>query len=182
MFEPLSWADPESWTSALPPSSACVAQQSQLSLCAEDNSGPTKGLFNAFSLFGLPTVFNVCLSTLDQRYEEIQALIHPDQWISETAKQLAAQNSVRCNQAYTLLKHPETRAAHILQLDGHWPIPDFPDLFEILLDWYEHGHHPEAPDLNGACQTFSDALFKGNIDAAQRAYWWIKVTSNHKKQ
>jgi hypothetical protein len=145
-------------------------------------TAPTNAPLNAFSLFGLSAVFDVCLTTLDQRYEEAQALIHPDQWISEAAKQLAAQHSVRCNQAYTLLKQPETRAAHLLQLGGHWPVPDFPDLFEILLDWHEQGYHPQAPDLNTACQAFSHALPKGNVEAAQKAYWWIKVISNRNTQ
>lgn|GEM_PF-4510983 len=167
-----------------PPSSPCIARdEPPLFWAAHASAGPTHTHIplNAFSVFGLPTAFDLCLTTLDQRYEEAQAMIHPDQWTSETAKQLAAQRSVRCNQAYTLLKHPETRAAHILQLGGHWPVPDDPDLFEILLDWHEHGHHPQAPDLNTACQTFSDALTSGNIVAAQRAYWWIKVHVNHQK-
>ncbi len=183
-LEPSSCSSPKSRASELPQSaSSCVAEpQASLSYTGTASAGPTNAPLSAFSLFGLPTAFDVCLHALDQRYEEAQALIHPDQWVSETAKQLAAQHSVRCNQAYTLLKHPETRAAHILQLGGHWPVPDFPDLFEILLDWYEHGQHPQAPNLNSACQTFSHALHTGNIEAAQRAYWWIKVISNHKKE
>ena len=180
--EPSSCSAPKPLASELLLSSAHVAHDPQSLSCESTASaGPTHAPLNAFLLFGLPTAFDVCLNTLDQRYEEAQALIHPDQWISETAKQLAAQHSVRCNQAYALLKHPETRAAHILQLGGHWPVPDFPDLFEILLDWHEHGHHPQAQNLTSACQTFSHTMSLGNIEAAQRAYWWIKVISNHKK-
>ena len=142
--------------------------------------GATDTPFNAFSILHILESFDLCLKNLDLCYEHAQTLIHPDQWSSDMGKRLAAQHAVRCNQAYGILKNPETRAAHMLQLRGHWPVPDFPDLFAIVLDWYEHGHHPEALDLAMACTAFSTAWSEGNIAAAQRAYWWIKVGSKKK--
>jgi len=134
---------------------------------------------NAFDCLNLVESFDLCPQQLEQHYEQAQQRIHPDQWTSEIAKNLAIQKSIACTQAYLSLKSDEQRAQQLMQCHGYWPLPSFPDLFEILLDWQEQGFHPQAPDYAGACAAFSTAWGKKDILAAQRAYWWIKSLTKH---
>jgi len=92
---------------------------------------------------------------------------------------VAERLSAQCNQAYDILRNPQKRAEHLLQRSGHWPLPNFPDLFQILLDWREYGEHPEALTFNQACQSFASAWNQNDIPAAQQAYWWMVVSTKH---
>lgn len=132
---------------------------------------------NAFACLGIPESFDICPKLLEKNYEQSQYRVHPDQWDSLMGKQVAEKLSMQCNQAYDILRHPQKRAQHLLQCSGHWPLPHFPDLLEVVLDWREKGHHPDALTLNQACEIFSKAWNQGDMTAAQRAYWWISVTN-----
>jgi hypothetical protein len=128
---------------------------------------------NAFAQLGIPETFDLCLKTLDKHYEQVQWEVHPDQWSSELAKGLAHQRSLALNNAYEILRTPESRAAHLLQLGGHWPLPPFPELFEIILSLKEMGHHPDAPSYGTSCQLFSESWNNRDVVGAQKAYWWM---------
>lgn len=129
--------------------------------------------FNAFARLNLPEDFDLCPQQLERHYEEAQSQIHPDQWGSELGKQLAQRLSLECTQAYGILRLPEKRAQHLLQWHGHWPMPAFPDLFEVLMHWHEHGEHPQALSASESRGAFARAWAQGDVEAAQRAYWWM---------
>ena len=65
-----------------------------------------------FSLFELPRRFAVDGVTLDHRYREMQANVHPDRHahLGDTEKRLAMQWSTHVNEAYQTLRKPLARA------------------------------------------------------------------------
>ncbi len=73
-----------------------------------------------FSLFELPRRFSVDGVTLDHRYREMQASVHPDRHahLGDTEKRLAMQWSTHVNEAYQTLKKPLARAEYLLKLAG----------------------------------------------------------------
>ncbi|MBS1230589.1 MAG: co-chaperone Hsc20 [Proteobacteria bacterium] len=79
--------------------------------------------FNAdhFTLFGLPRSFRIDASTLDRRYREIAAQVHPDKYVQagDAERRLSLQWATRVNEAYQTLKASLSRAQYLLQLAGH---------------------------------------------------------------
>jgi len=79
--------------------------------------------FNAdhFSLFELPRIFRLDAVSLDKRYREIQAKVHPDKFAhaGDAERRLSLQWATRVNEAYLALKRPLSRAQYLLQLAGH---------------------------------------------------------------
>jgi molecular chaperone HscB len=79
--------------------------------------------FNAdhFALFGLTRVFRQDASTLDRRYRELQARVHPDKFAhaSDAERRLSLQWATRVNEAYQTLKKPLLRAQYLLALSGN---------------------------------------------------------------
>jgi molecular chaperone HscB len=75
---------------------------------------------NHFELFGLPTQFELDGSLLSAQFRELQRQFHPDNYAtaSERDRLLAVQKAAQINDAYQSLKHPITRAEHILMLNG----------------------------------------------------------------
>jgi molecular chaperone HscB len=75
---------------------------------------------NYFTLFGLPTQFDVDLTLLDTRYRKIQTEVHPDKFVtaSPTERLQSMQKATLANEAYQTLKHPTERAKHLLALQG----------------------------------------------------------------
>lgn len=73
-----------------------------------------------FELFGLPRRFVLDRAALDTRWRALQAEVHPDRFASEgaAAQRVAAQWSVRVNEAYQRLKEPLLRAAYLCELAG----------------------------------------------------------------
>lgn len=73
-----------------------------------------------FELFGLPTVFALDRTQLDQQWKSLQREAHPDRFASEgaAAQRIAMQWSVRINEAYNRLKDPLKRAAYLCELHG----------------------------------------------------------------
>lgn len=73
-----------------------------------------------FALLELPAALDIDGAVLEQRYRALQAQWHPDRFAAApTAEKLAAvQRTSLLNDAYTTLKTPLARAAHLLQLKG----------------------------------------------------------------
>jgi molecular chaperone HscB len=73
-----------------------------------------------FELFGLERRQAQSREALDARWRALQAEVHPDRFASEgaAAQRLAAQWSVRVNEAYQRLKDPLKRAAYLCELAG----------------------------------------------------------------
>lgn len=73
-----------------------------------------------FALFGLPRRYAQERATLDARWRELQARVHPDKFAAEgaAAKRAAMQWAVRVNEAYQRLKDPVKRAAYLCELNG----------------------------------------------------------------
>ena len=128
---------------------------------------------NAFLKLEIGESFDICPILLELHYEQAQRRVHPDLWSSEIGKRLATQLSAECTQAYQILRNPEKRAEHLLQLGGHWPLPSFPDLFEETFSWYEAERQPNAHDYNQVHAAFASAWNESDVISAQRAYWWM---------
>ncbi len=73
-----------------------------------------------FAVLQLPVSCEVDAALLERRYRELQGQWHPDRFAgAEPAAKLAAvQQASLVNDAYTTLKSPLSRAAHLLQLQG----------------------------------------------------------------
>ncbi len=73
-----------------------------------------------FELFDLPARFTLDAATLDVRWRELQAEVHPDRFATEgaAAQRVAMQWAVRVNEAYRRLKDPLQRAAYLCELNG----------------------------------------------------------------
>ena len=78
--------------------------------------------FNAdhFALFDLPRAFRIDSATLDERYREFQARVHPDRFADadEAQQRLSLQWATKVNEAYQTLKKPLPRALYLLGLAG----------------------------------------------------------------
>ena len=81
--------------------------------------------FNAdhFSLLGMARVQTLDIATLDTRFRDVQAQVHPDKHAhsGETDRRLAMQWATRINEAYQTLKNPLNRARYLLTLLGYDP-------------------------------------------------------------
>lgn len=75
---------------------------------------------NYFDLFHFSTSFELDSHLLSARYRELQRAIHPDKFAggSEQDILLAVQKAAQVNDAYQTLKHPLSRAEHLLSLKG----------------------------------------------------------------
>lgn len=73
-----------------------------------------------FTLFSLPIHFNVDISALSSRYQELQRQYHPDRYAtaSESEKRQSIQQTAMINDAYQTLKDPLRRAEYLLSLHG----------------------------------------------------------------
>lgn len=73
-----------------------------------------------FALLDLPAALDVDSALLEQRYRALQAQWHPDRFAAagQAEKLAAVQRTSLLNDAYTTLKSPLSRAAHLLALKG----------------------------------------------------------------
>lgn len=73
-----------------------------------------------FSLFGLPEGFELDRQALDERYRELQRVLHPDRFASasDQERRMSMQQATRVNEAYKTLKQPLSRGSYLLQLRG----------------------------------------------------------------
>jgi len=75
---------------------------------------------NYFELFALPTSFEIDLSSLSERYQDLQRSSHPDRFTNATDRErrLSMQQASIINEAYQVLKDPLKRAQYLLGLKG----------------------------------------------------------------
>lgn len=75
---------------------------------------------NYFELFNLPISFDVDPIELQQTYQQLQRLTHPDKFASagDQQKLVAMQKNAQVNDAYSVLKSPLSRAEYMLSLRG----------------------------------------------------------------
>jgi molecular chaperone HscB len=73
-----------------------------------------------FELFGLPRSFAVDRKMLDTRFRELQRRMHPDRFVNatDTERRLSAQQAMRINEGYQILKDPLLRGRYLLELAG----------------------------------------------------------------
>jgi molecular chaperone HscB len=75
---------------------------------------------NHFELFGLEPGFELDLSSLSEKYRDLQRAVHPDKFAnaSEQDRRLSVQQAAQVNEAYQTLKSPLLRARYLLELQG----------------------------------------------------------------
>lgn len=78
------------------------------------------GQRDSFARLGVGVSFEVDVEALDQRYFELQRLLHPDRFATKSAKEraLSQQQATSLNEAYETLKDPLKRADHMIHLLG----------------------------------------------------------------
>lgn len=75
---------------------------------------------NFFELFDVPVAYDVDLDLIQQRYRDLQKVVHPDKFAnaSDQEKRISMQQTSRINEAYNALRHPVDRAIYLLSLKG----------------------------------------------------------------
>ena len=75
---------------------------------------------NYFELFALPVSFDVDISSLSARYQDLQRSTHPDKFTNATDRErrLSMQQASIINEAYQTLKDPLKRAQYLLSLNN----------------------------------------------------------------
>ncbi|HXI37159.1 MAG TPA: Fe-S protein assembly co-chaperone HscB [Burkholderiales bacterium] len=73
-----------------------------------------------FELFGLAAAYAVDRAALEQAYQDLQALIHPDRHAQagDAERRASMQMTTRVNEAYRTLKDPVQRGKYLLELHG----------------------------------------------------------------
>ena len=73
-----------------------------------------------FTTLGLPRHFTIDVAQLEQRFRDVSRTLHPDAHVnaSPAERRLAAEKSAAVNEAFRLLKNPQTRAAALLSRVG----------------------------------------------------------------
>jgi molecular chaperone HscB len=111
---------------------------------------------NYFTLFDLPTQFDVDINLLEQRYRRIQTEVHPDRFVTASpAERLQSmQQATLANEAYQTLKHPTSRAKYLLNLQGVASLEDSntampTDFLMAQMEWREAMEDAKiAKDIN----------------------------------
>ena len=73
-----------------------------------------------FELFGLEPAYALDRGALEQAYQDLQALIHPDRFAhaGDAERRASMQMTTRVNEAYRTLKDPVQRGRYLLELHG----------------------------------------------------------------
>lgn len=73
---------------------------------------------NYFELFSLPVSFEIDISALSERYQDLQRSFHPDRFTNATDRErrLSMQQASMINEAYQTLKDPLKRSQYLLSL------------------------------------------------------------------
>lgn len=77
-------------------------------------------LQNHFELFDLPVTYDINLTSLSERYRDLQRAVHPDRFAnaSDRERRLSVQKAAQINEAYQVLKFPLSRLRYMLELQG----------------------------------------------------------------
>ncbi|VAX11213.1 Chaperone protein HscB [hydrothermal vent metagenome] len=75
---------------------------------------------NYYSLFDFPVSFTVNLDELENRYRELQRLLHPDRYAraSDQERRISVQQTAHLNEAFHTLRDIPRRARYLLELKG----------------------------------------------------------------
>lgn len=148
-----------------------------------------------FTLFDLPLDYNLDMSQLTLRYQELQRQWHPDGFVnaSEREKLLALQHAAIINQAYQTLKHPLERAEYLLSFHGYnvrdeqQTMQDTPFLLQQL-EWREElANIPHLPDAEAVLLVFSERIdkisqqYKQQLDDDLVKQQWLLATDALRK-
>ena len=78
------------------------------------------GQLDHFARLGVAPGFDLDLDRLEKQYLGFQRAMHPDRFVTKTAKEraIAEQQAVSMNEAYETLKDPLRRAAYLLERAG----------------------------------------------------------------
>src|SRR5690242_1322327 len=128
---------------------------------------------NYFVLLSLPQSFDLDLAALEAAYFAAQRQYHPDRFVSKSPEERAkaASLSADVNEAYKTLKHPLSRAKHLLALSGITVLdeansakPDQALLAEImeLQEAIADGQKPNIRALIAECEKNLSSAFKNN--------------------
>lgn len=138
-------------------------------------------MLSYFELLSLPQSFEIDLTQLESAYFSAQRQYHPDRFVAKPADERAkaAAISANLNDAYHTLKHPLTRAVHLLALQGITVLdeantakPDMALLEEImeLQEAIAEGHTPDIAARIAECeQELSDAFAKSDRNRAKNS-------------
>ena len=147
---------------------------------------------NHFSSFDLDPAFSIDVAILEQRYEQLMTICHPDRFAAAPAfeQRAAAKRAADINEAFNVLKQPVSRAGHLLQLAGvdlpalerQPAAPEF--LFDQMMlrekvQEYTNLNPDEAADLTSEIEDayvstqakFAAHYGAGDIAAASAAWW-----------
>jgi molecular chaperone HscB len=138
---------------------------------------------NDFELFELQPRFAVQRAALDQRWRELQSLVHPDRFAAQgaAAQRLAMQWAVRVNEAYQRLKDPVRRAAYLCELsdtpiDAETNTAMPTEFLMQQLDWRES---LERADGAAAVQALADEVAAFRTQALQRLQQTLDEQRDH---
>ena len=83
-----------------------------------DTFQPFPSEIDYFQAMGLPIVFEINYEDLEERYQRLSLVMHPDffESASKADKQLSEKASVMLNTAYSTLREPTSRAGYLLFL------------------------------------------------------------------
>ncbi|CAI5483103.1 unnamed protein product [Closterium sp. Yama58-4] len=139
-----------------------------------------------FELFGLPRAFAIDLSLLEQRYKQLQKMLHPDLHggRSEEERALSAEQAAHVIDAYYTLLRPLSRAKYLLRASGVTPADlsgDSPGRDQqLLMEVMELRETIEDADsfeelqalqtqtqerMQGLYSSFDEALRRGDVGA-----------------
>lgn len=154
-------------------------------------------MMNYFTLFNLPTTFEIEPNTLDKQLRILQSQHHPDVANNQNSERFSAV----INQAYQTLLYPDSRASHLLQLVGQDASLDdsihdldFLDLamdFRIQLDDADISEFPALQQqlqdwLIKLSASFAQAYAKKDwqtaIDATQKLKFLVKIDKDMNKK
>lgn len=134
-----------------------------------------KGL-TFFELMGIPESFDIDVTSLTQKYRDLQRQLHPDKYTlkSEREKQIAEEQSSCVNKAYFTLLKPLPRAQYLLERRGV-PIEednseaDQAFLMEIM-EVNEDIMDADTPDALQPIQMSNDLNIKNCVSEISKAF------------
>lgn len=137
--------------------------------CPICNAVQAPGQVDHFGRLGLATGFDVDTDALDQSYFALQRRLHPDRFVTRTAREraLSQQQATSLNEAYETLKDPLRRADYLMELEGVYRLPEdctLVDEQELLMEAMERrealGEASTAAEVEKLARTTA-----GDIDA-----------------
>ena len=117
-------------------------------------------MIDHFQIFGLPRAFGVDSLALERRFRELSRELHPDKFATAPApeRRQALERSTALNDAYRVLRDPQRRAGHYLELnglalepgpEGRTAVTMSPEFLESFLDLRESFEGASAEERGG---------------------------------